>query len=232
MTVHKRPAAIERGQRGVLHLQHHVDGALRRRARLDVQPGRRAGDLFESRHGRAGAPLVHRARLRLGTCGHGFLLPHGRVQGRSSRRCTEGPQRDRQVGPKLFARRLRSYMFRFLLLLPAHRTHTCVCVCVCVCVLARALALPQLHRCSANVLSLGLLNVSSDTSDAALQTDLNVCARVHSMAYYDGYNARGDTDGSLPNLVEVCVCVYLLMVGADMVSPHRLISQQWKAGKA
>ena len=86
--------------------------------------------------------------------------------------------------------------------------HIRVCVCVCVCVLARALALPQLHRCSANVLSLGLLNVSSDTSDAALQTDLNVCARVHSMAYYDGYNARGDTDGSLPNLVEVCMSIF------------------------
>lgn len=84
----------------------------------------------------------------------------------------------------------------------------------------KALALPQLHRCSANVLSLGLLNVSSDTSDAALQTDLNVCARVHSMAYYDGYNARGDTDGSLPNLVEdqVAGCRYVNFSASDCLN--------------
>ena len=74
------------------------------------------------------------------------------------------------------------------------------------CLFVRALFLPQLHRCSANISSLSLQQTSLD---AVLQKDLDSCARVHSMAYFAGSNAYGETNYSLPNILEVRFSVFV-----------------------
>ena len=76
------------------------------------------------------------------------------------------------------------------------------------CLFVREISLPYLHRCSANVSSLSL-SLDQTSLDDALQQDLNLCARVHSMAYFAGRNAYGDTNGSLPKILDVRLSVFV-----------------------